>query len=196
MASLPSHVEIADDGEYYRAFRTAEAFEYSRKDFSRAAQLYRESAAYARTDRERAIALGARGRCLMAADNPAEARRVYEDLRLSYGRLRDQAGHFFALTAALQLHEIDRSLKSEAAGMQVLFGVYQSLRDGAWPLSRPEYEFMTSEIESLIEADLRAIEAPEIDKAYRALRNRPSPYLDALLLAEFLRSHVVPRIKE
>jgi signal transduction histidine kinase len=197
MASLSSHVEeIAADGEYSRTFRRAEALEYSRKDFSRAAQLYRESAAYAPTDRERAIALGARGRCLMAADDLPEARRVYEDLRRSCGRLRDQAGHFFGLTAALQLHEIDRRQKSVAAGMQVLFGVLRSLQDGAWPLSRPEYEFMTSEIESLIEADLRAMEAPEIDKAYRALRNRPPPYLDALLLTEFLRSHVVPRIKE
>ncbi|MBE0712806.1 MAG: hypothetical protein IH583_10515, partial [Candidatus Aminicenantes bacterium] len=77
-----------------------------------------------------------------------------------------------------------------------MFDLYQSLKDGNWPVSLPEYEFFTAEIQSLIETGLPAGGAPEIDKAYRALKDRPSPYLEALLFTEFLNNDVVPEIKE
>jgi signal transduction histidine kinase len=188
--------QIAPGSEFSRMFRRGETYEYSRKDYSRAARAYRESAAFASTEREKAIALGAMGRCLIAAGKLTEARQGYEDLRQNHSRIQDRAGHFFGLTAALQIHEIEKRLKREAAGLQALLGVYQDLRDGEWPVSRPEYEFLASEIQALTEADLKAIDAPEIDTAYRALKDRPSPYLDALIFTEFLRRDVVPRIKE
>jgi hypothetical protein len=194
--AMPPSGEPVPTSGFSTSFRRAETLEYSRKDFRGAADAYRESVAYAPTDREKAIALGARARCLVAAGGLAEARRVYDDLRQHYGRILDQAGHFFGLTAALQIHEIDKRLKPEAAGTQALLGVYEGLQDGAWPVSRPEYEFLATEIQTLIEADLRGNEAPELAKAYRALRGRPPPYLDALFLADVLRSDVVPRIKE
>ena len=110
---VSSAAPIASNSEFARTFRSAEASEHSRKDYNRAAQVYREAAARASTDREKAIALGATARCLMAAGNLTEAYRVYEDLRRNYGANKDQAGHLFGLTAALQIHEIDRRLNRE-----------------------------------------------------------------------------------
>ena len=69
--------------------------------------------------------------------------------------------------------------------MRALLGVYQRLKDGNWPVSLPEYDFFTSEIQSLIETGLQAGGASEIEKAYQALKDRPSPYLEAL---EFSRN--------
>lgn len=186
----------APGSEFSRAFRRAEGYEYSRKDSGQAARAYREATALASTDREKAIALGAAGRCLIAAGNLTDARRVYRELVEKYGHIQDQAGHFFGLTAALQIHEIDGREKRVVDGLQVLLGVYQGLRDGTWPVRRPEYDFLTSEIESSVEADLRTADAPEVDRTYRALKNRQAPYLDALMLAEFLQSDVVPHVKE
>jgi len=194
--SISSREEMAPASESSRIFRRAETYEYSRKDYTRAAQAYRESATCAPTDREKAIALGAMGRCLIAAGNLTDARQAYEGLRRNHSRIQDRAGHFFGLTAALQIHEIEKRLKRGGAGLQALLGGYQGLQDGEWTVSRPEYDFLTLEIQSLIEADLKAIEAPEIEKAYRALKDRSSRYLDALIFTEFLRRDVVPRIRE
>jgi signal transduction histidine kinase len=194
--ALPPAREIAPANEFSRTLRRAETFEYSTKDFGRAARAYRDAAARAATDREKALALAGLGRCLMATAGLDEARRVYEELTGRYGRVQDQAGHFFGLTAAFQIHEIDKRRKSEAAGLGVLVGAYRGLRDGAWPVSRPAYDFLSSELESLIEANLRATDAPDIAKAYRDLKDRPSTYLDALNFSAFLRSDVVPRIEE
>ena len=194
--SISSAEEIAPESEFSRAFRRAETYEYSQKNFVRAARAYRESAALAHSDREKAMALEAIGRCLISAGGLNEACRVYGELGEKYGRIQDQAGHFFGLTAAFQIHEIEKRRKREEAGLTALLDVYQSLKDGNWPVSLPEYDFFTSEIQSLIETGLQAGGAPEIPKAYQALKDRPSPYLDALVFTEFLKRDVVPKIKE
>ena len=194
--SLSSAEEIAPESEFSRAFRRAETYEFSRKNFVRAAQAYRESSARAPSDREKAMALEAMGRCLIAAGNLNEALRAYDELAQKYGLIQDRAGHFFGLTAALQIHEIEKRRQREEAGLRALLELYQSLKDGNWPVSLPEYEFFTSEIQSLVETGLQTGGAPEIDKAYQALKVRPSPYLEALLFAEFLKRDVVPKIKE
>jgi signal transduction histidine kinase len=188
--------DLSPGREFSRAFRQAESYEFSGKNFARAARAYRDAGALASTGRERAIALGARGRCLLAVGDLKEAYRVYEQLREDYGRIQDQAGHFFGLTAVFQIHEIEKRRQADAAGLTALLGIYRSLQDGQWPVSRPEYDFLTSEIQSSAEADLRVIDVPEIANAYRTLEDRPSPYLDGLIFADFVRSDVVPRMKE
>ena len=188
--------EIAPESEFSRSFRRAETYEYSRKDFVRAAQAYRESLARAPSDRDKAMALEATGRCLISAGDLDEAYKVYSELGEKYGRLQDQAGHFFSLTAAFQIYEIEKRRKQGEIGLQALLDVYQSLKEGNWPVSLPEYDFFTSEIRSLIEAGLRAGGEPEVEKDYQALRNQPSPYLESLNFTEFLKRDVVPEIKE
>jgi len=193
---LSSAEEIAPESEFSKAFRRAETYEFSQKNFVRAAQAYRESSARALSDREKAMALEAMGRCLISAGNLNEAFKIYGELGEKYGRIQDQAGHFFGLTAAFQIHEIEKHRKREEAGLRALLDVYQNIKYGNWPVSLPEYDFFASEIQSLIETGLQAGGAPEIDKAYRALKDRPSPYLEALLFTEFLKRDVVPKIKE
>lgn len=188
--------EMAPETEFSKAFRRAENYEFSQKNFVRAAQAYQESSARAPSDREKAMALEAMGRCLIAAGNLNEAYRVYGELGEKYGRIQDKAGHFIGLTAAFQIHEIEKRRKREDAGLRALLDLYQSLKDGNWPVSLPEYDFFTSEIQSLIETSLQAGGAPEIDKAYQAIKGRPSPYLEALIFTEFLKRDVVPKIKE
>ena len=194
--SLSSAEEIAPESEFTRAFRRAETYEFSQKNFVRAAQAYREFSAVAPSDREKALALEAMGRCLIAAGNLNEAYKVYGELGEKYGRLQDRAGHFFGLTAAFQIHELEKLRQREEAGLRALLDVYQNIKDGNWPISPPEYDFFMSEIQSLIETGLQTGGAPEIDKAYQALKDRPSPYLEALLFTEFLKRDVVPKIKE
>jgi signal transduction histidine kinase len=194
--SISSVEEIAPKGEFSKAFRRAETYEFSQKNFVRAAQAYRESSARAPSDREKAMALEATGRCLIAAGDLNEAYKVYGELGENYSRIQDQAGHFFGLTAAFQIHEIEKRRKREEAGLRALLDVYQSLKGGNWAVSLPEYDFFASEIQSLIETGLQAGGAPEIDKAYQALKEGPSPYLEALLFAEFLKRDVAPKIKE
>ncbi len=194
--SLSSTEEIAPESGFSKVFRRAETYEFSQKNFVRAAQAYRESSALAPSDREKAMALEALGRCLISAGNLNEAHRAYEELGQKYGRIQDRAGHFFGLTAAFQIHELEKRRQREEAGLRALLDVYQNIKDGNWPISPPEYDFFTSEIQSLIETGLQAGGASEIEKAYQVLKNRPSPYLEALLFAEFLKRDAVPKIKE
>jgi len=188
--------EIASGGEFSKVFREAETYEFSRRDFARAAQAYRESAALAPSDREAVEALAALGRCLISAGNLSEARRVYGELGAKYASVRDWAGHFFGMTAAFQIYEIEKRRKREENGLRALLDLYQGLRNGEWPVSLAEYDFFTSEIESALDANLREGEHVEIMNSYRALKRHPSPYLQSLLFAEFLKKDVIPKIRE
>jgi signal transduction histidine kinase/tetratricopeptide (TPR) repeat protein len=194
--SISTSEETAPESEFSKAFRRAEALEFSQKNFARAAQDYRESSAHAPSNREKAMALESLGRCLISAGNLNEARRAYVELDEKYGRIQDRAGHFFGLTAAFQIHEIEKRRQQAEAGLRVLLDLYQGLKDGNWPVSLPEYEFFTTEIQSLIETGLPAGGAAEIGKAYRGLKEGPSPYLEALIFTEFLKREVMPKIKE
>jgi signal transduction histidine kinase len=193
---VSSAEQLVPNAEYSKSFRRAETYEFSQKNFVRAAQAYWESSANARSEGDKAMALEAMGRCLLAAGNLDEAHRVYGELGEKYGRLQDQAGHFFGLTAAFQIHEIEKRRKRGEADLRSMLDVYQLLKDGNWPVTLPEYDFFTLEIQSQIETGLQAGGAPEIDGAYQALKNQLSPYLEALNFTEFLKKEVVPKIKE
>ena len=182
--------------EFSQALRRAETYEFSRKNFTRAARAYRECVALAPSDRDKAIALEAAGRSLIAAGILDEAHTAYVELTKKFGRIQDRAGHFFGLTAGFQIHEIEKRRKREGSGLRALIDVYRDLQAGAWPVSLPEYEFFRSEIQSLIEGGLQEGRAPEIENTYRTLRSQPSPYLEALLFTEFLARDIVPALKE
>jgi signal transduction histidine kinase len=188
--------EVPAETEFTKAFRRAETLEFARKDFDRAARAYRNSAVLALSRREKAIALDASARCLMSSGNLNEARTVYAELAEKYGRIRDKAGHLFGLTAALQVYEIAKLRNLDGASLKALLDLYQGLKAGEWPVSLPEYDFFASEIESAVEERVQNGRHAEIEGSYRAAKASPSPYLQSLLFAEFLRRDVVPKIRE
>ena len=109
--------EAEPEREFSKVFKRAESYEFSQRDFAKAAQAYRESAAMAPTNREKANALASLGRCLISAGNLNEASRVYGELGKKYGSIRDRAGHYFGMTAAFQVYEIEKRRKQEANGL-------------------------------------------------------------------------------
>ncbi len=194
--SFSSVEEISPESGFSKTFREAETYEFSRKDFVGAARAYRESATLAPSIRARAMALEALGRCLWSSGRLTEAGNVYGELAAEYGWIQDKAGHFFGLTAGLQIYEIEKRRKREETGLRTLLALYQDLRKGKWPVSLPEYDFFSSEIESTLDSGFRDGEYPEIRKFFDALKDRPQPYLQSLLFTEFLKKEVVPKIRE
>ena len=188
--------EATGGSEFSRIFRRAETYEFSGRDFAKAAQAYKESANIASSNRERAIAMASRGRCLISAGNLNEASRVYDELGKEYGSLRDQAGHFFGMTAASQVYEIEKRRRRKEEGLGKLLDLYQGLQNGKWPVDLAEYDFFTSEIESAFETHVQEGEHVDIIKSYRAQKQQPSPYLQSLLFVEFLKKDVIPKIME
>jgi signal transduction histidine kinase len=188
--------ESSPESEFSKAFRGAETYEFSQKDFVRGARAYRESAALASSDREKAVALEAAARCLLSSGNLKEAQRVYRELAGKYSRLQDKAGHFFGVTAAFQISEIEKRRKQDEAGLRALLDVYRGIKDGEWPVSLPEYDFFKAEIESALDEGIKDGRYAEIGSSYRSAKAGATPYLQSLLFAEFLRREVVPKIRE
>ena len=184
------------NSRFGQLFRRAEHLEFSQKNYERAAGLYRECASLAPSERYLAVALEGRGRCLISAEKFDEASNIYHDLSNNYGQLLNKAGHPYGIVAMFQLYEIASEKKEEENSLQILTSLYKQIREGTWLISQPTYDFYISEIESILDEKLTDGRFPEIQMAYAELKEKQSPYRQALLFTDFLENNAVPEIKE
>jgi len=184
------------DNEFAKSFKRAESFEYSRRNYSQAAQIYRKCTLNAPSKQHTALALEAWGRCLLSLRRYNEAFKVYSDLAAKYGQFVNKAGHPYGILAAFQLSEIEQRRKREANGLKILLTLYEEIRNGAWLINLPTHDFFIGEIESILSGEFKDGKFPEIQESYQALRRESSPYLQDLIFSDFLKRGVVPKIKE
>ena len=194
-ASLFQWDKDKSDSQFGRLFQRAELFEFSQKNYTRAAELYKKCTLAAPSTQHRAIALESLGHCLLSARRYDEAYKVYSDLSRNYGQFQNRAGHPIGIIAILQLNEIDK-LRNKDKDFEILLDLYQKIQDGTWSLNPAAYDFFIAEIESILNGIVEDGDFPEIEKSYSDLRNRPSPYKQALSFANLLGSKVIPKIRE
>ena len=167
-----------------------------KKNYTRAAELYKKCTLYTSSEQLRAIAFEGLGRCLLSSEKYDEADKVYNELSKSYGQLQNKAGHPYGIIAAFQLYEIAREKNEEENSLGILLRLYKQIREGIWLISQPVYDFYISEIESILNNRLINNKFPEIQKSYTDVQKQPSPYGQTLLFTDFLERYVIPEIKE
>lgn len=182
--------------QFSQSFQKAEFFEFTQKNHSQAAELYKECSLSAPSKRHRAIALECLGRCLLSSKRYDEAYDVYEELSSNYGQFQNRAGHPYGIVANLQLYEINQRRKKEAKNLKTLLDLYEKIQNGVWLLNLPTYDFFITEIESILNGHFTEREFPEIQESYQYLRKRESPYRLALVFTDLLQGKVIPEIKE
>ena len=184
------------DNEFAKAFKRAESFEYSQRNYSRAAAVYQECILNAPSKQHQALAMEGLGRCLLSSRKYNQANKVYSELASKYGQFQNKAGHPYGLAAAFQLYEIEKRRKREENCLKILLRLYEKLENGVWLINLPAYDFYTGEIESILDIKLKNGKFPEIQDSYQTLKKQQSSYLQALFFADLLRREVVPKIKE
>jgi len=182
--------------EFAQALKQAESLEFSQKNYSRAAELYRKCTSLAPTNQHKALALGALGRCLLSSKKYREAYKVYGELSAKYGQFLNNAGHPYGILVGFQLYEIERRRKREENSLKILLSLYGKIRNGAWLINPPTYDFFIVEIESILDDKFSEGRFPEIREFYLDLQKQQSSYLEALLFSDFLKREAVPKIKE
>jgi signal transduction histidine kinase len=184
------------NNQFTQSFRRAEVLEFSQKDYTLAAELYRKCTSYTSSEQAVAVAFEGLGRCLLSSERYNEAEKVYNELSTSYGQLQNKAGHPYGIIAGFQLYEIARKRNKEESSPGILFSLYKQIREGAWLISQSVYDFYTSEIVSILNTRFVNNNFPEIQKSYTEVKKQPSPYGQTLLFKDFLVSNVIPEIKE
>ena len=184
------------NNQFTQSFRRAEVLEFSQKDYTLAAELYRKCTSYTSSEQAVAVAFEGLGRCLLSSERYNEAEKVYNELSTSYGQLQNKAGHPYGIIAGFQLYEIARKRNKEESSQGILLNLYKQIREGTWLISQSVYDFYTSEIESILNTRLVNNNFHEIQKSYTEVKKQPSPYGQTLLFKDFLVSNVIPEIKE
>jgi signal transduction histidine kinase len=182
--------------QFTQSIRKAEVLEFTQKDYTLAAELYRECTSYTSSEQSVAVSLEGLGRCLLSSERYNEAEEVYEEISNSYGQLRNKAGHPYGIIAGFQLYEIARKKNKEESSLGILLNLYKKIRLGTWLTSLSVYDFYISEIESILNIRLINNSFPEIQKSYTEVKEQPSPYGQTLLFKEFLVRNVIPEIKD
>lgn len=184
------------DSQFTKTLKIAEFFEFSKKNYSRAAGLYQKCTLSVPSRQHKAIALEGFGRCLLSSKKYDKAYKIYSELSTRYGQFQNKAGHPHGILAAFQLYEIERRRKREENSLKILLKLYEKVRNGIWLINLPSYDFFIDEIESILNDKCNEGKFPEIQESYQALRKQQSPYLKALLFTDFLKRKVAPKIKE
>jgi signal transduction histidine kinase/tetratricopeptide (TPR) repeat protein len=184
------------DTEFTQALKQAESLEFSGKNYSRAAELYRKCTSLAPTNQHKALALEALGRCLLSLKKYRDAYKVYSELSAKYGQFLNKAGHPYGILAAFQLYDIEQRRKREENSLKILLSLYEKIRKGAWLVNLSTYDFFIVEIESILNDKFTRGRFPEIRESYLVLQKQQSPYSDLLVFTDFLKREAVPKIKE
>lgn len=181
---------------FTKNFKRAETIEFSQKNYMKAAELYKECTSAATALQQRANALEGWGRCLLLAKKHEEAEIVYKELYKDYGQVQNKAGHCYGILAALQLYEISKGQNNEEQGLGILLDLYQKIGEGAWIINSPTYDFFRSEIELILDAQIKEGRFPWIQKKYSEIQKQESVYRQTLSFTDFLLHVVIPKIKE
>ncbi len=178
------------------SYNRAEYYEFSQKEYSRAAELYRQCMSLAASQNQKAIALDGMGRSFLSSRRFSAAYSAYQQLSSDYHQFRNKSGHPYGIAAALQMSAIDRRLKREEKSCEILLDLYEKIRNGAWPLNLTTYDFFVSEIESSLDEMASQAIFPDIQKAYASIRRQPALYQQTLRFTDALNREAVPKIKE
>lgn len=184
------------DSLFEQTFQQAEYFEFNRKNYIGAIELYRECALNAPSKQKKAFSFEGLGRCLITSGKLAEAGQVYNELNESFGHVLNKAGHPYGIIALFQLYEIEQARNMEKNSLDILLNLYEKLRDGTWIVSPSIYDFYTLEIETILNDKFSSGDFPEIRRSYDDLQKRPSPYRQALVFSGFLAQQAIPVLKE
>ena len=167
------------NSQFAQFFKRAEFSEFSQKNYTRAAELYKECTLSAPSKQHRAIAFEGLGRCLLSSKKYDEANKVYNELSKNYGQFQNKAGHPYGIIAAFQLYEIAKENKEEENSHRILLDLYEKIREGTWLINISTYDFYITEIESVT-----------------GIQKQQSSYRQTLIFTDFLEKNTIPKIKE
>jgi signal transduction histidine kinase/tetratricopeptide (TPR) repeat protein len=184
------------NSQFAQSFQRAEFFEFSQKNWTRAAKLYKDCILSAPSKQYSAVAFEGLGRCLLSSKKYDEAEKVYNELSKNYGQFQNKAGHPYGIIAIFQLYEIAREKKEEENCLGILLDLYEKIREGTWLINIPVYDFYIAEIESILNSKFNEGKFPEIQKSYTDIQKQQSPYRQALIFTDFLERNTIPEIKE
>jgi signal transduction histidine kinase len=177
-------------------FQKAEDLEFSQKKYAEAAELYHQCSQATPIKQWQAVALERYGSCLASSKKYTEAFLVYQELLDKFGPLKNRQGQPYGLLAALQLYDLAQRQNKKRDLLKTLIDTLDKLRNGAWLLKTSTYDFFAEEIKFILDRELSSEQYPELQKAYRAVRDKPSPYLQELEFKKILAENVAPIIKE
>jgi len=179
-----------------RYWAEAEKAEFQKKDFRLSAELYGKAAEASTSDRCRALARMARGRCRIALQDYSGALADFDELAARYGRLRDSSGHPFGIIAAMRIADIEGLRGNEERRSSILIELWGKIDEGAWPIDLAGYQFFRSEIEGALEPRIKDHRYPDLEKTYHLVKKRATGFQEDLRFRDLLQTSIVLRIKE
>ncbi len=179
-----------------RYWAEAEKAEYQAKDFRQAAELYRKAAEASSSERCRALALMARGRCAIVLRDYPGALADFDELAAKFGRLSDSSGHPFGIIAAMRIADIEGLRGNEERRLSVLIELRGKIDGGVWPIDLAGYQFFRMEIEATVEPRIQDPRYLALEKSYRLIKVRAMGFQQDLRFRDLLQTSIVLRIKE
>jgi signal transduction histidine kinase len=184
------------DSPFASLFQRAEYLEFNENKCAQAAELYHRCSLSTPVKQLQAFALERYARCLVGMERYDEASRVCWRLLDEYSQFKNRVGHPYSVISVLHLSYIAQHKPQERNLLAALVDVLGRLRNGDWKLNKSAYEYFSDQIGRILGRKLSAEKHPELQKSYRTILEKPSPYLEELEFRRLLEENLIPKLKD
>jgi len=188
--------QTLSDSPFASLFQRAEYLEFNQKKCAQAAELYHRYSLSNPVKQLQAFALESYARCLASLKRYDEASRLYWRLFDEFSQFKNRVGHPYTVISLIHLYEIYRHKQKERNLLVALVDVLGKLRNGEWQLNNSTYDYFSQEIERILNTELSEEKYPELQKSYKTLLEKSSPYLKELEFRKLLEENVIPKLKD
>ncbi len=189
-------VENMAGSSFYSLFQRAEYLEFEKKQYTQAAELYRQCSLLTSVKQLRAFALERCGRCLSAAKNYEESSRIYLELLNNYESLENRVGHPYGLVAPVKLYEDAKHQTIGREILEILIEALEKLRNGEWSLNNSTYDYYSRIISDFLKSKLSPEKYPALFNSFRNIQKATSPYLEELEFHKLFTENVIHIMKD
>ncbi|MFH1934526.1 MAG: HAMP domain-containing sensor histidine kinase [Pseudomonadota bacterium] len=188
-------LSLLDDSAEIKDYRKAQDFEFQKKDFESAAELYHNCMNTSPTHLMVALSLEGFARSLMKWGKLERAFQSYQKLAHEYDIEYGPSGHPYGISARLMSGRIAMRLGRIDQGLAEFMELFHHMNEGRWRIRRPIYDHYIALLLESINSLASEKHQGQIDTLTAQLQSHQSSYYTHLVFLDLLERIILPQIK-
>jgi nitrogen-specific signal transduction histidine kinase len=196
---VPSSSETSSEGILQERLKRAENYEFSQKNYKRAASLYQDLFDRSQHINFKAMMLANLARCLMKAKNYQGAIKNYQRIDDDYPESLSSTGLPLSLTSRSQMAVCYRHLGESQTSLDAFLDLYRDILGMQWPLTQAQFKTYANLAKDSIGEGLSEnqpeVSLSEYQKEYERLTVLHQEMLEKWKAVEDIRQVIVPELR-
>ncbi|UCE40580.1 MAG: sensor histidine kinase [Candidatus Aminicenantes bacterium] len=196
---VPSSSETSSEGILQERLKSAENYEFSQKNYKRAASLYQNLFNRSQSRNFKARMLASMARCLFKVGDYQAAIRNYQRICDDYPESVSSTGMPLVLISRLQMASCYRNLGESQTSIQFFLDLYRDIMRMQWPLKEAQFKTYATLVEDAIHEGLLEnqpeVQLEDFKEDFDLLKNLHQEKSEQWAVVKDISQGVVPELR-